>query len=81
MALQDLSRNTQIVIKEADKGGAIVAININDYRQEIMRQLNNGWHYKSIEKDPTTHIMGSFKLWLMKQCLLDFLVLMKKKNV
>ena len=53
-ALNRLSRNTDIVIKPADKGGATVAMNTTDYLKEAMRQLQNEDHYKKTEKDLTS---------------------------
>lgn len=43
--LSTLKNNTDIIIKPADKGGAIVILNKTDYMNEANRQLNNAEHY------------------------------------
>ncbi|XP_068759726.1 uncharacterized protein [Montipora capricornis] len=53
-ALKRLSNNRDIVIKLADKGGATVILNTNDYISEAIRQLNNEEYYKKVEKDLTS---------------------------
>ena len=52
-ALHRLSRNTDIVIKPADKGGATVILNTEDYLKEAERQLTNSQYYKKVETDLT----------------------------
>ena len=38
----------------ADKGGAVVIMDVNDYVREAKRQLNDSKNYKVLVKDPTT---------------------------
>ncbi len=54
-ALLKLSKNDQIEIKPADKGGAIVVLNRADYENECLRQLHNKSHYArtGIDLTPT----------------------------
>ena len=52
-ALKQLRSNQNIVIKPADKGGAIVLMNKQDYLNEGLRQLNNPQFYKEIQRNPT----------------------------
>ena len=40
-ALKRLSNNTDIIIKPADKGGATIIMNTEDYVMEAKRQLDN----------------------------------------
>ncbi|CAN7951161.1 unnamed protein product [Ixodes pacificus] len=54
-ALKSLSLRTDIVIKPADKGGAIVIMNSDDYLAEGLRQLNDPKFYKHLTCDPTSH--------------------------
>ena len=54
VALKRLSRNKDIIIKPADKGGATVILNTGDYITEVMQQLNNEEYYKRAEEDLTT---------------------------
>ena len=48
-AIKSLKKNNKIVIKPADKGGAIVIMNREDYKEEGMRQLKRTEHYKKLE--------------------------------
>lgn len=48
VALRDLSSDTSITIKPADKGGATVIWSTSLYEQEALRQLNNQNHYKPV---------------------------------
>eukprot|EP00061_Rhincodon_typus_P017238 g45842.t1 len=48
-----LKTNRNIVIKPADKGGAINVQNRTDYCKEVHRQLNDQEHYRQLPTDPT----------------------------
>ena len=52
-ALQNLSKRDDIIIAKADKGGAIVIVDVDDYIQEANRQLDNKEFYKKLTIDPT----------------------------
>ncbi|XP_059588798.1 uncharacterized protein LOC109283246 isoform X2 [Alligator mississippiensis] len=52
-AIECLRSNHQIVIKPADKGGAIVILNREDYIKEANRQLSDTTYYKELQEDPT----------------------------
>ena len=52
--MKRLSNNTDIIIKPADKGGATVIMNTEDYVKEAKRQLDNEVHYKRVERDLTS---------------------------
>jgi peptide-methionine (R)-S-oxide reductase len=55
-ALKELSSNTEIVIKPADKGSAVVIQNRDDYITEGLRQLSDPKFYKQMSEDLTlTH--------------------------
>ena len=49
-ALKRLSSNKDTIIKPADKGGATVILNTDDYIKAAMRQLSNEEYYKRVEK-------------------------------
>ena len=52
-ALKDLSIRDDIKFIKADKGGAVVFIDVDDYINEMNRQLNNTEFYKEIRNNPT----------------------------
>ena len=52
-AIKTLSNNKEIVIKPADKGGAIVVQNTSDYIIEAERQLGDIKTYLKLQNDPT----------------------------
>ena len=52
-ALKDLSNNKSIVIKPADKGGAVVVMNTLDYINEGFRQLSDPKFYIETDTDLT----------------------------
>lgn len=56
LALQSLSSNKTIVIKSADKGGAIVIQDTSDYVTQIKKQLRILENYKPIGRNPTLEI-------------------------
>ncbi|CAJ0960433.1 unnamed protein product [Ranitomeya imitator] len=55
-ALSSLHTNKSIVIKPADKGGAIVVMNRTQYMGEINRQLSDTNTYGIIPRDPVASI-------------------------
>ncbi|XP_041446093.1 uncharacterized protein LOC121403011 [Xenopus laevis] len=67
-ALKDLCDNKDIIIKSADKGGAVVVLDYAYYRQEILQQLSDASCYQPVMFDPTS----KFQLQLKK--LLDMAV-------
>lgn len=52
-SLDSLSRRSDVVIKPADKGGAIVILDKVDYLKEGYRQLENKDFYTELTEDPT----------------------------
>ena len=52
-ALQNLSKRDDIIITKADKGGAVVIVDVDDYIQEANRQLDNKEFYKKLTIDIT----------------------------
>ncbi|KAJ8019196.1 hypothetical protein HOLleu_42367 [Holothuria leucospilota] len=56
-AIKKLRRNTDIVIRPADKGGATTILNTADYIKEAEQQLSNCHFYKLLQDDPS----GSFQ--------------------
>ncbi|XP_053391470.1 uncharacterized protein LOC128554246 [Mercenaria mercenaria] len=54
--LRKLSQDKTIVIKKADKSNTIVIMNTEDYKNEVLRQLNNDKYYEKCTNDPTDEI-------------------------
>ena len=52
--MQELQIRNDIVITDADKGGAVVILDVEDYVKEAERQLNNKENYRKINYGPTT---------------------------
>jgi len=50
MAIRQLRKNENIIIKSADKGGAVVLMDKELYIQEALRQLNNINYYQPLEE-------------------------------
>ena len=58
-ALNILKNQTDIVIKQADKGGALVIMDSKDYFEEGMRQLNDRNYYQKLDKNPTVKLVNN----------------------
>ena len=52
-ALHDLEKREDIIITKADKGGAVIIMDVKDYIQEAHRQLQDDKCYKKLLTDPT----------------------------
>lgn len=52
LAMANLTKNNNIIIKSADKGGGIVVQNRSNYLQESARLLSDANTYTKLEKDP-----------------------------
>uniref|UniRef100_A0A8D0D3F2 Uncharacterized protein n=1 Tax=Sander lucioperca TaxID=283035 RepID=A0A8D0D3F2_SANLU len=55
-AVMDLSKDNRIVVRPADKGGAVVLQNVGDYESEIKRQLSDLTFYEKLASDPTNRL-------------------------
>ena len=60
-ALNDLRKRNDIIIKRADKGGAVVVWRRDLYIEEAERQLGNGEFYMKEERDRTEDISSHVK--------------------
>ncbi|KAK7092797.1 hypothetical protein V1264_008488 [Littorina saxatilis] len=54
--LRQMVLNREVRISTADKGGAVVVQDTDNYIKEAERQLNNSLHYSKVVKDPTVAI-------------------------
>ena len=52
--MQELQSRNDIVITNANKGGAAVNLVVEDYVKEAERQLNNKKNYRKVNYDPAT---------------------------
>ena len=52
-ALLNLQKRNDIIIIKADKGGAVVTLDIKDYIDKADRQLNNTNNYEQLHFDST----------------------------
>ena len=52
-ALRELRRRSDIVVKPADKGDAVVVWSCDLYNQEANRQLSDNRFYQRLDRDPT----------------------------
>ena len=52
-SMKELSERKDIIITKADKGGAVVIVDVKDYIKEAERQLNNTENYRKLQEDPT----------------------------
>lgn len=51
--LNNLAGRTDIIIKPADKGGSVVILPMEKYKDEAYRQLSNHSHYRPLDHDPS----------------------------
>lgn len=65
-ALNDLTNNKQIIIKQADKGGSIVVQNRDDYLKEAHRLLADTHTYMKLTSDPLPSFQVELKLLVEK---------------
>ena len=56
-----LKNNNEIIIKEADKGGAVVIMNKNHYKKMVMDHLNDKKTYKKVTKSCDNNTMTELK--------------------
>ena len=58
-----LSRRTDIIIKSADNGSAVVVMDRNWFIDECSRQLNDSKFYKTLDRDITTDIVKRIRIY------------------
>ena len=52
-AMEELAKRKDIIITNADKGGAVVIMDVEKYINEANRQLSDKRNYKKLQEDPT----------------------------
>ena len=78
-ALQQLSKNRNIVIKKSDKGSAIVIMDRHHYLAEGYRQQNNPQHYKRITQPVHTTIKPRL-IEILRKMKHEFIITDKELN-
>ena len=63
-AIKSLQENKGIIIRQADKGGAVVLWGRREYLNEAYRQLTNRAHYRPLAKDPTVITTREINLYI-----------------
>jgi hypothetical protein len=66
-SLKSLRNNDQIIIKPADKGGAVVVMNKPDYMSKAFDLLNNRLHYRRVYKDQTEAYTKTIDNYIKKE--------------
>ena len=51
--MEELAKRKDIFIANADKGGAVVIMDVEKYINEANRQLSDKSNYKKLQEDPT----------------------------
>lgn len=64
-AIDHLTKNESIIIKPADKGGAVVIMDRDKYVEEALRQLNNQFYYQRLWSNPMDNIRDEVKVLLL----------------
>ena len=54
VALKDLSKRADVINTNADKGGAVVIMYLNNYIRHAKCKLNDSKNYSVFAKDPAT---------------------------
>lgn len=70
--LREVSEDSSITIKAADKGGGIVILDTTVYRDEALRQLNDTSSNLKIQSDPTRSILNMVKTIIYEALTLDY---------
>ena len=52
-AMEELAKRKDIIITNADKGGAVVIMDVEKYINEANRQLSDERNYKKLQEDTT----------------------------
>ena len=60
-SMKELSERVGITITKAEKGGAVVIVDVKDYVKQAERQINNTKNYRKLQEDPTATNMKFVK--------------------
>ena len=65
--MEELAKRKYIIINNADKGGAVVIMDVEKYINETNRQLSDKRNYKKLPEDPTVLIWLTIQLTGLKK--------------
>ena len=65
--MEELAKRKDIFIANADKGGAVVIMDVEKYINEANRQLSDKRNYKKLPEDPTILIWLTIQLTGLKK--------------
>ncbi|CAJ0938609.1 unnamed protein product [Ranitomeya imitator] len=71
--LRTLQEDGSLIIKPADKGGALVVMDKSLYLSEIIRQLQNESIYSKLTRDPVSDILAKIEFILKKYSTMGIL--------
>ena len=60
-SMKELSERVGTTITKAEKGGAVVIVDVKDYIKQAERQINNTKNYRKLQEDPTATNMKFVK--------------------
>uniref|UniRef100_A0A803K142 Reverse transcriptase domain-containing protein n=1 Tax=Xenopus tropicalis TaxID=8364 RepID=A0A803K142_XENTR len=69
VTLKGLQENRNIIVKPADKGGAVVVMDYEYYRTELLDQLADTGCYQKLTYDPTSKFQSQLGKLLDEACL------------
>ena len=60
-SMKELSERVGIIITKAEKGGAVVIVDVKDYIKQAERYISNTKNYRKLQEDPTATNMKFVK--------------------
>lgn len=67
-AINNLQRDSTIIIKEADKGGAVVIMDKLHYREMVLNELTNSSFYRKLSTNEDRHTMLRVEKFIKNTC-------------
>ncbi|XP_053546886.1 uncharacterized protein LOC128638774 [Bombina bombina] len=78
-ALKSLTEDTTIVIRPADKGGAVVVMDLQQYRSELLGQITDQKTYRILQTDPTNQLKRYIDEKLDRWCEMGSITIQEQK--
>ncbi|XP_030068592.1 uncharacterized protein LOC115476378 [Microcaecilia unicolor] len=77
--IQELANNQNIVIQRADKGGSVVIMDRDKYKQEAIGQLGQDQYYILLDADPTKQLQSEIEIYVNEAAMKDILTKKEKQ--